>query len=232
MTQKNSFATQTAKTITRVFGTMGLTLGLLLGILQPAAAQPIALGEAALLTPVAVGDNLEPATSEGFTKVGFKGHRGLRRRHFKGGHGFRGQRFGGHGFRGQRFGGHGFAKRRFFGHGFRGHRFGGHGFGHHGFRGHRFGGHGFGHHFRQLYFYGHANYYGSRGYYGHQYYYPPYYITPYRTVYAQPRAQYIQPQVTYAQPKVDYHRPVPTEAPLPPGCIMTREYQTRVAVGG
>ncbi len=177
-------------TITRVFGTMGLTLGLLLGllgILQPAAAQPIALGDAALLTPVAVGDNLERATSEGFTKVGFKGHRGLRRRHFKGGHGFRGQRFGGHGL---------------------------------------------GRHFRQLYFYGHANYYGSRGYYGHQYHYPPYYITPYRTVYAQPRAQYIQPQVTYAQPKVDYHRPVPTEAPLPPGCIMTREYQTRVAVGG
>ena len=205
MTQKNSFATQTAITITRVFGTMGLTLGLLLGVLgiqQPAAAQPIALGDAALLTPVAVGDNLEPATSEGFTKVGFKGHRGLRRRHFKGGHGFRG------------------------------HRFGGHGFGHHGFRGHRFGGHGFGHHFRQLYFYGHANYYGSRGYYGHKYYYPPYYITPYRTVYTLPRAQYIQPQVTYAQPKVDYHRPVPTEAPLPPVCIMTREYQTRVAVGG
>ncbi len=205
MTQKNSFATQTAITITRVFGTMGLTLGLLLGvlgILQPAAAQPIALGDAALLTPIAVGDNLEPATSEGFTKVGFKGHRGLRRRHFKGGHGFRGQRFGGHGF------------------------------GRHGFRGQRFGGHGFGRHFRQLYFYGHTNYYGSRGYYGHQYYYPPYYITPYRTVYAQPRAQYIQPQVTYAQPKVDYHRPVPTEAPLPPGCIMTREYQTRVAVGG
>ena len=185
---------------------MGLTLGLLLGvlgILQPAAAQPIALGDAALLTPIAVGDNLEPATSEGFTKVGFKGHRGLRRRHFKGGHGFRGDRFSGHGF------------------------------GHRGFRGHRFGGHGFGHHFRQLYFYGHANYYGSRGYYGHKYYYyPPYYITPYRTVYTLPRAQYIQPQVTYAQPKVDYHRPVPTEAPLPPGCIMTREYQTRVAVGG
>ena len=123
MTQKNSFATQTAMTINRVFGTMGLTLGLLLGvlgILQPAAAQPIALGDAALLTPVAVGDNLEPATSEGFTKVGFKGHRGLRRRHFKGGQGF---------------------------------------------RGHRFGGRGFGHHFRQLYFYGHAQYYGSRGYY-------------------------------------------------------------------
>ncbi len=100
------------------------------------------LGDAALLTPVSVGDNLEPATSEGFTKVGFKGHHGLRRRHFNGGHGFRGQRFGGHGFRGQRFGGHGF-----------------------------------GHHFRQLYFYGHANYYGSRGYYGHQYYYPHYYIT-------------------------------------------------------
>ena len=220
MTQRNSFATQTAMTINRVFGTMGLILGLLLGvlgILQPAAAQPIALGDAALLTPVAVGDNLEPATSEGFTKVGFKGHRGLRRRHFKGGHGFRGQRFGRHGFRGQRFGRH---------------RFRGQRFGRHGFRGQRFGGHGFGRHFRQLYFYGHTNYYGSRGYYGHQYYYPPYYITPYRTVYAQPRAQYIQPQVTYSQPKVDYHRPVPTEAPLPPGCIMTREYQTRVAVGG
>ncbi len=191
MTQKNSFATQTAITITRVFGTMGLTLGLLLGVLgiqQPAAAQPIALGDAALLTPVAVGDNLEPATSEGFTKVGFKGHRGVRRRHFKGGHGF---------------------------------------------KGHRFGGHGFGHHFRQLYFYGHANYYGSRSYYGHQYYYPPYYITPYWRGYAQPRGQYVLPQVRYDQPQVDYQRqPAPTPAPLPPGCRMTREYQTRVAVGG
>jgi len=229
MTQTNSFATQTAMTINRVFGTMGLTLGLLLGvlgILQPAAAQPIALGDAALL-PIAVGDNLEPATSEGFTKVGFKGHRGLRRRHFKGGRGFRGQRFGRHGFGGQRFGGRGFGR-----HGFGGQRFGGRGFGRHGFRGNRFGGRGFGHHFQQLYFYGHGNYYGSRGYYGHQYYYPPYYITPYWTVYAQPRARYIQPQETYAQPKVDYHRPVPTEAPLPPGCIMTREYQTRALLGG
>ncbi len=135
MTQKTSFAAQTAITITRVFGTMGLTLVLLLGVLgipQPAAAQPIALGDAALLPLAAVGDNLEPATSEGFTKVGFKGHRGFRRRHFKGGHGFRGHRFGGHGFanrrffghsfRGHRFGGHGFRKRRFFGHVFRGHR--------------------------------------------------------------------------------------------------------------
>ena len=131
MTQTNSFATQTAMTINRVFGTMGLTLGLLLGvlgILQPAAAQPIALGDAALLTPIAVGDNLELATSEGFTKVGFKGHRGLRRRHFKGGHGFRGQRFGRHGFRGQRFGRHSFRGQRFGRHGFRGQRFGGHGY--------------------------------------------------------------------------------------------------------
>ena len=64
MTQKKSFTKQTAMTITRVFGTMGLTLGLLLGvlgILQPAAAHPTLLGGAALPTPVAVGDdNGEP----------------------------------------------------------------------------------------------------------------------------------------------------------------------------
>ncbi len=50
MTQKKSFAKQTAMTITRVFGTMGLTLGLLLGvlgILQPAAAQPAPAGNQA-----------------------------------------------------------------------------------------------------------------------------------------------------------------------------------------
>ncbi len=142
-------------------------------------------------------------------------------------------------------GGHGKHQHR--GHGNQGHHYQG-GYKHHG--GHyygrkRHGGQKYGHqrhgykrhyrhkhNFRQLYFNGYAQYYRSRDYYGHQYYYPPYYITPYRTVYAQPRARYIQPQVTYAQPKVDYHRPVPTEATLPPGCIMTREYQTRVAVGG
>ena len=147
MTQKTSFAAQTAMTITRVFRTTGLTLGLLLGvlgILQPAAAQPIALGDAALLTLTAVGDKLEPATSEGFTKVGFRGHRGFRHGFFKGGRGFRGNRFGGHGFgkhrffgygfRSNRFGGHGFVKRRFFGHGFKGHRFGGNGFAKHAFK--------------------------------------------------------------------------------------------------
>ncbi len=147
MTQKKSFARQTAMTIARVFGTMGLTLGLFLGalgLLQPAAAQPIALGDAALLTLAAVGDNLEPATAEAFTKVGFRDHRGFRRRHFKGGHGFRDRRFGGrgfakrrffgHGFRDRRFGGHGFRKRRFLGHGFRGHQFGGYGFRKHGFK--------------------------------------------------------------------------------------------------
>ena len=94
MTRKTSFTAQTAMTITRIFGTMGLTLGLLLGvlgILQPATAQPIAIGDAAL--PAAVGDNLEPATAEAFTKVGFRSHRGFRRRHFKGGHGFRTRRF-------------------------------------------------------------------------------------------------------------------------------------------
>ncbi len=131
MTQKTSFAAQTAITITRVFGTMGLTLGLLLGvlgILQPAAAQPIALGDAALLTLAAVGDNLEPATSEGFTNVGSKGHRGLRHGFFKRGRAFRGHRFDGHDF----------ANRRFFRRGFRGHRFDGHDFGGHGFGGHGF----------------------------------------------------------------------------------------------
>ncbi len=131
-------------------------------------------------------------------------------------------------------GGHGKHQHR--GHGNQGHQYQG-GYKHHG--GHyygrkRHGGYKYGHkrHYRQLYFYGHAQYYGSKGYYGHQYYYPPYYITPYRTVYAQPRARYIQPQVTYIQPKVDYRRPAPAEAPLPPECIMTREYQTSVAVGG
>ncbi len=134
-------------TITRVFGTMGLTLGLLLGvlgILQPAAAQPIALGDAALPMAAAVGDDLEPATAEAFTKVGFRGHRGSRRGYFKrghdfkdrrfGGHGFAKRRFFGHGFRDRRFGGHGFRMRRFFGHGFKGHHFGGYGFGKHGFK--------------------------------------------------------------------------------------------------
>ena len=147
MTQKTSLAAQTAMTITRVFGTMGLTLGLILGvlgILQPAAAQPIALGAAALLPLAAVGDNLEPATAEAFTKVGFRDHRGFRRRHFKGGHGFRDRRFGGHGFAKRRFFGHGFRdrrfgyhdfrKRRFFGQGFGSRRFGGQGFGQHGFK--------------------------------------------------------------------------------------------------
>jgi len=102
-------------------------------------------------------------------------------------------------------------------------------------RGHRFrGGHRFRHrrHFRQLYFYGYAHYYGPRHYYAYKDYYLPYYITPYWTGYAQPRGQYIQPQVTYVQPIVDYQRAVPPRFPLPPGCRMIREYQTRVAVGG
>ena len=147
MPQKTSCDAQIAITITRVFGKMGLTLGLLLGILgilQPAAAQPTLRVDVALLTPTAVDDNLGPATAEAFTKVGFRDHGGIRRRHFKGGHGFRDRRFGGHGFakrrffghgfRGHRFGGHGFRKRRFFGHGFRGRQFGGYGFGKHGFK--------------------------------------------------------------------------------------------------
>ena len=75
------------------------------------------LGDAALLTLAAVGDNLDPATSNGFTKVGFKRHRGLRHGYLKDGHGLRGHRFGSHGF----------AKRRFFRHGFRSYRFGGQG---------------------------------------------------------------------------------------------------------
>ena len=91
---------------------------------------------------------------------------------------------------------------------------------------------GHGHHFRQLYFYGYAHYYGPRHYYAYKDYYLPYYITPYWTGYAQPRGQYIQPQVTYVQPIVDYQRAVPPRFPLPPGCRMIREYQTRVAVGG
>ena len=145
MTQKTSFGEQIAITIPRVFRTMGLTLGLflgVLGVLQPAAAQPIRLGDAALLTPPAAGDNLKPATSESFTNVGFRGHRGSRRGFFKGGRGFRGHRFGGHGFGKRRFFGHTFkdhrfgdwrfGKRRFFGHHFRGRHFGGHGFGKHG----------------------------------------------------------------------------------------------------
>ncbi len=145
MTQKKSFATETAMTITRVFGTMGLTLCLLLGILgipHPAAAQPTLRVDVALLTPTAVDDNLERATSEGLTKVWYGNHRGSRRGYSKGGHGFRDRRFGGHdfakrrffghGFRDRRFGGHGFRKRRFYGYGFRSHRFGGHGFGQHG----------------------------------------------------------------------------------------------------
>ncbi len=133
MIQTTGFGEQIAITITRVFRTMGLTLGLLLGVLgvlQPAAAQPIPLGDAALLTPAAAGDNLKPAISEGFTKVGFRDHRG----HRFGGHGLRGHQFGGRDFGGHRFGSGGFGKRRFFGRGFRGHHFGGHGFGKYSFK--------------------------------------------------------------------------------------------------
>ena len=136
MIRKTSFGARRAITITRVFGKMGLSLGLLLGflgILQPAAAQSSLPVEAALLTPAAVGDSLERARSEGFTKVSYGGHRGHRRGYAKGGHGFRDHRFGGRRFGrrsffgyGHRFGGHRFGRRRFFGHGY---RFGGYGFG-------------------------------------------------------------------------------------------------------
>ncbi len=147
MTRKTSFGARTAMTITRVLGKIGLILGLLLGIsgiLQPAAAQPTLRVDAAPLTLAAVGDSLERARSEGFTKVWYRGHRGSRRGYFKGGRGFRDRRFGdhgfakrryfGHGFRDRRFGGHGFRKRRFLGHGFRSHRFGGYGYGTYGFK--------------------------------------------------------------------------------------------------
>ena len=82
-------------------------------------------------------------------------------------------------------------------------------------------------HFGYFYFYGHPRHYG------HKRFYPPYYVPPYWRGYAQPRGQYVPPQVTYVQPQVDYQwQPAPTQAPLPPGCRMTREYQTRVVVGG
>ena len=87
-------------------------------------------GDAALLTVAAVGDNVEPATYQGYTNIGTKSHRGLRRGYLRDGDGFRGHRFGGGGFanrrffrpgfRGHRFGGHRLRKRRFFGRGFGG----------------------------------------------------------------------------------------------------------------
>lgn len=131
-----------AVAITRVFRTMGLILVLLLGtlgVLHPAAAQPVPLGDAALLTPAAAGDSLEPATFEGFTKVGFRSHRGFRRGYFRDGRSFRGHGFGqrrffGRTFKDYRYGGCCFGKRRFFERGFKGHHFGGHGFGRYGFK--------------------------------------------------------------------------------------------------
>ncbi len=82
-------------------------------------------------------------------------------------------------------------------------------------------------HFGYFYFYGYPRHYGYKRFYS------PYYVPPYWRGYAQPRVQYVPPQVTYVQPQVDYQwQPAPTPAPLPPGCKMTREYQTRVVVGG
>ncbi len=93
----------------------------------------------------------------------------------------------------------------------------------------RYGGHKYRHkrHFRYSYFFGRPHQYGYKRF------YRPYYVPPYWSGYAQPRGQYVPPQVSYVQPQVDYQwQPAPTPAPLPPGCRMTREYQTRVVVGG
>ncbi len=80
-------------------------------------------------------------------------------------------------------------------------------------------------HFGYFYFYGRPHNYR------HKRFLPPYYVPPYWRGYAQPRGRYVRPQVTYVQPQVDYQRQ-PAPAPLPPECRMTREYQTRVVVGG
>ncbi len=81
--------------------------------------------------------------------------------------------------------------------------------------------------------FGYFYFYGLPRHYGHKRFYSPYYVPPYWRGYTQPRGQYVPPQVTYVQPQVDYQwQPAPTQVPLPPGCRMTREYQTRVIVGG
>ena len=84
--------------------------------------------------------------------------------------------------------------------------------------------------------------YHGHGHYGHHYYGAAvavglvfgwllhdavYHAPPPRTVYvpASPRAIYVPVPVRYAGP--------PAQArPLPPGCLMIREYQTRLTVGG
>ena len=105
----------------------------------------------------------------------------------------------------------------------------------------RFGGHNYSYkrrysykrHFGQRRHFGYFYFYGRPRHYGLNRFYSPYYVPPYWRGYAQPRGQYVPPQVTYVQPQVDYQRqPAPTPAPLPSGCRMTREYQTRVVVGG
>ena len=86
-------------------------------------------------------------------------------------------------------------------------------------------------HFGQFYF-GYPYFYGPRRNFGRRGHYPRRYVPRYRTSYAQPPAQYVQPQVINFQPTGNQKRRVSSAAPLPPGCRMIREYQTRVDVGG
>ena len=93
-------------------------------------------------------------------------------------------------------------------------------------------------------------YYGHRPYYYHEHYYRPkhVYIVP-RPVYVTPPPVYVYPQPVY-QEDYRWRRPPPNyaatwqgqgekiyyEEPTPQGpaatCLMTREYQTQVVVGG
>jgi hypothetical protein len=68
---------------------------------------------------------------------------------------------------------------------------------------------------------------GSRTYFGLYFY--PWYGPAYRSEVAPP-AYPVQPQATYVQPAVVDQQP--QDSPAPSTCLMTREYQTEIVVGG
>jgi hypothetical protein len=74
---------------------------------------------------------------------------------------------------------------------------------------------------------GHRHRHGSRTYFGFQFY--PWYGPAYRSE-AVPPAYPVQPQATYVQPAVVGQQPQDAQAPT--SCLMTREYQTEIVVGG
>ena len=66
------------------------------------------------------------------------------------------------------------------------------------------------------------SYYGASPYYGPRYAYPRYYQPP-RVIYDQPPAQYVRPDPVYVDP--------PRARPQQ-DCLVVREYQTQITVGG